>query len=61
MDFESSQFLLNRLESSIENAGNQLKVLCELEAMKIANVQRERIGQAPAFGEDEFRNLINKF
>lgn len=35
--------------------------LCELEAMKAANREREFQGLAPAYGEDQFRGLFDRF
>lgn len=35
--------------------------LIELEAMKSANSERERHGEAPAWGEGEFLSLIDKY
>ena len=34
---------------------------CELEAMLLANRQRELAGAAPAYGEDAFRQLQDSY
>lgn len=40
---------------------NAAQLMAEIEAMKAANVERERQGQSPAYGEDAFREVQAKW
>ncbi len=42
-------------------AGRILQARIELEAMLVANRQRELLGQSPQYGEDAIRHLINEY
>lgn len=50
-----------QLQEHAKQLNDFAAAMIELEAMKVANVERESQGLSPAYGEEQFRDLLSMY
>lgn len=52
---------MNKQQSAALVFATAVEMLCELEAMRVANMERERRGESLAYSEEAFNDLHDRY